>query len=309
MHLFDGGWNKLREQIFENQKRLGVIPRKRRRSRPWPTKILKTWDDLHARREEALPAQVEVFAAYAAYSDTRSDASSRRSKTWASSTTRSIIYINGDNRTSAEGGPLGTPNEVAFFNGVAVPVADQLKWYDVWGTEQTYDGMFGGLVLGLRHALHVVQAERIEARRNPAEHGDLLAGAHQGQGRAARAVLPSDRHRAHDPRSCRHFRTRVCRRHQAETHRRHEPRLHVRREERQGPVAAQDSVLRDDGPVGPLQRRLAAEHPGQPRALGGLRRRQPRPAQQPGATSCTTSRRISASRRTSQPNIRTRSRR
>ena len=29
-----------------------------------------------------------------------------------------IIYINGDNGTSAEGGPLGTPNEVAFFNGL-----------------------------------------------------------------------------------------------------------------------------------------------------------------------------------------------
>ena len=26
MHLFDDGWNKLREKIFENQKRLGVIP-------------------------------------------------------------------------------------------------------------------------------------------------------------------------------------------------------------------------------------------------------------------------------------------
>jgi hypothetical protein len=26
MHLFDGGWNKLRETIFANQKKLGVIP-------------------------------------------------------------------------------------------------------------------------------------------------------------------------------------------------------------------------------------------------------------------------------------------
>jgi hypothetical protein len=26
MHLFDQGWEKLREQIFANQKRLGVIP-------------------------------------------------------------------------------------------------------------------------------------------------------------------------------------------------------------------------------------------------------------------------------------------
>ena len=30
-----------------------------------------------------------------------------------------VIYINGDNGTSAEGGPIGTPNEVAFFNGVS----------------------------------------------------------------------------------------------------------------------------------------------------------------------------------------------
>ena len=55
-----------------------------------------------------------------------------------------IIYINGDNGTSAEGGPLGTPNEVAFFNGVSVPVDVQMKWYDVWGTEQTYNHMSAG---------------------------------------------------------------------------------------------------------------------------------------------------------------------
>ena len=56
-----------------------------------------------------------------------------------------IIYINGDNGTSAEGGPLGTPNEVAFFNGVnELPVDVQMKFYDVWGTEQTYNHMSAG---------------------------------------------------------------------------------------------------------------------------------------------------------------------
>ena len=29
MHLFDGGWNKLRETIFANQKRLGIMPAER----------------------------------------------------------------------------------------------------------------------------------------------------------------------------------------------------------------------------------------------------------------------------------------
>ncbi len=38
------------------------------------------------------------------------------------------IYINGDNGTSAEGGPLATPNEVAFFNGLnKIPAEEQLK--------------------------------------------------------------------------------------------------------------------------------------------------------------------------------------
>ncbi|HRF13520.1 MAG TPA: sulfatase-like hydrolase/transferase, partial [Candidatus Accumulibacter phosphatis] len=56
-----------------------------------------------------------------------------------------IIYINGDNGTSAEGGPLGTPNEVAFFNGLnQLPVDVQMKFYDVWGTEQTYNHMSAG---------------------------------------------------------------------------------------------------------------------------------------------------------------------
>src|SRR5262249_48750834 len=56
-----------------------------------------------------------------------------------------VIYINGDNGTSAEGGPLGTPNEVAFFNGLnELPVNVQMKFYDVWGTELTYNHMSAG---------------------------------------------------------------------------------------------------------------------------------------------------------------------
>jgi arylsulfatase len=53
-----------------------------------------------------------------------------------------IIYINGDNGTSAEGTLVGTPNEVAMFNGVIVPVEDQLKYfYEAWGTDRTYPHM------------------------------------------------------------------------------------------------------------------------------------------------------------------------
>ena len=35
MHLFDDGWNKLRETIFANQKRLGIMPENAKLT-PWP---------------------------------------------------------------------------------------------------------------------------------------------------------------------------------------------------------------------------------------------------------------------------------
>ena len=143
MHLFDDGYEKVRDRIFANQKRLGVIPEGTRLA-PWPKEMLKPWNELTPDERKLFIRQVEVFAAYAAYSDHEIgrvvDAFERAGRL----DNTLIIYINGDNGTSAEGGPNGTPNEVAFFNGVQVPVETQLKWYDAWGTEQTYNHMSAG---------------------------------------------------------------------------------------------------------------------------------------------------------------------
>jgi len=143
MHLFDEGWNVLRQRIFENQKRLGVIPADTQLE-PWPTDVIKNWDDCTPEEKKLYIKQVEVFAAYAAYNDHEIGRVVQAVEDIGALENTLIIYINGDNGTSAEGGPLGTPNEVAFFNGVTVPVEDQMKWYDVWGTEQTYNHMSAG---------------------------------------------------------------------------------------------------------------------------------------------------------------------
>ena len=143
LHLFDDGWNKLRERIFENQKRLGVIPPDTKLE-PWPTEVIKNWDDCTPEEKKLYIRQVEVFAAFAAYNDHEIGRVIQAVEDMGKLDDTLIIYINGDNGTSAEGGPLGTPNEVAFFNGVAVPVPEQMKWYDVWGTEQTYNHMSAG---------------------------------------------------------------------------------------------------------------------------------------------------------------------
>jgi arylsulfatase A-like enzyme len=143
MHLFDDGYEKLRERILANQKRLGVVPADTTLT-PWPSEVIKPWDQLSADEKKLFIRQVEIFAAYAAYSDHEIgrvvqafEAAGRLDNTL-------VIYINGDNGTSAEGGPLGTPNEVAFFNGIQVPVQAQMKFYDAWGTDQTYNHMSAG---------------------------------------------------------------------------------------------------------------------------------------------------------------------
>ncbi len=141
MHLFDEGWNKLRETIYANQKRLGVIPPDAKMT-PWPDDLLKRWEQLTPDEKKMFTRQVDVFAAYAAYTDHEIgrviDEVERQGKL----DNTLIIYINGDNGTSSEGTHVGTPNEVAMFNGVVVPVEDQLKnFYDVWGSDKTYPHM------------------------------------------------------------------------------------------------------------------------------------------------------------------------
>jgi arylsulfatase A-like enzyme len=144
MHLFDDGYNKLRERIFENQKRLGVIARDSKLT-PWPDHLLKPWEQLSPEAKKLFIRQVEIFAAYAAYNDHEIGRVIQAFEDLGRLDNTLIIYINGDNGTSAEGGPLGTPNEVAFFNGLnELPIDVQMKWYDVWGTEQTYNHMSAG---------------------------------------------------------------------------------------------------------------------------------------------------------------------
>lgn len=141
MHLFDDGWNKLRDTIFANQKKLGVIPQTAELT-PWPSDLLKNWDQLTDDEKKMFIRQANVYAAYLAYTDAEIGRVIQAVEDAGELDNTLIIYISGDNGSSAEGTLLGTPNEVAMFNGVEVPVSAQLKhFYDLWGSEHTYNHM------------------------------------------------------------------------------------------------------------------------------------------------------------------------
>ena len=140
---FGMGWNALRDQIFANQKKLGVIPQDAQLT-PWPTDILKNWDDLNLVEKKLFERQMEVYAAYLAYTDHEIGRVVQAVEDMGKLDNTLIIYISGDNGGSAEGSPVGTPNEMTFFNGVEVPVADQMKFYEAWGSQLTYPHMAVG---------------------------------------------------------------------------------------------------------------------------------------------------------------------
>jgi arylsulfatase A-like enzyme len=150
LHLFDQGWEKLRETIFANQKRLGVIPANTQLT-PWPDgqpefggAKLQKWDTLTADEKKLFIRQADVFAAYTAYTDHEIGRVIQAVEDMGKLDNTLIIFISGDNGTSAEGSILGTPTDMAAIQGVNIPVAEQLKFYDVWGSAQTTPHMAVG---------------------------------------------------------------------------------------------------------------------------------------------------------------------
>jgi len=136
---FDMGWNAMRDEIFANQKRLGVIPENTQLT-PWPDDLPK-WDTLDADSKRMFARQAEVFAAYVAYADHEIGRVIEEVGRQGKLDNTLIIYIEGDNGTSAEGSTIGTAFDLAAIQAINMPVEDQLKYYDVWGGPMTQPHM------------------------------------------------------------------------------------------------------------------------------------------------------------------------
>lgn len=136
LHLFDQGWNKLRETIFANQQRLGIMPAEAKLT-PWPKELPK-WDSLGWEEKKLFIKQADVFGAYLAYTDHEIGRVIQAVEDLGQLDNTLIIYIAGDNGASPEGMLNGTPNEFTTFNGVAVPIKAQFAWYPFWGSDKTF---------------------------------------------------------------------------------------------------------------------------------------------------------------------------
>jgi arylsulfatase A-like enzyme len=113
---FDGGWDKLREETFARQKKLGVIPKdceltKRHAQIP-------AWDDVGEDFKPVLRREMEVYAGFLEYADHHVGRIFDALEKLGIMDDTLIYYIIGDNGASAEGGLNGCFNEMSYFNGI-----------------------------------------------------------------------------------------------------------------------------------------------------------------------------------------------
>jgi len=147
---FDAGWDKLREETFARQKKLGVIPADSELT-PRP-KDVPGWDDMPEEFKPVLRRQMEVYAGFLEFTDHHVGRLIETLDRMGLTDDTLIYYIIGDNGASAEGSFNGCYNEMSYFNGLqSLETAEYLTArIDKLGGPESYNHF----AVGWAHALN-----------------------------------------------------------------------------------------------------------------------------------------------------------
>jgi arylsulfatase A-like enzyme len=132
---FDAGWDVVREQTYQRQLKLGVIPPDTKLT-PRPDWV-EPWNDLPDDERTLYARFMENFAGYLAYADHECGRLIEAVEGLPDADNTLIFYIVGDNGASSEGGFQGTTNEIMNLNGLPSRLEDNLKILDVIGDPST----------------------------------------------------------------------------------------------------------------------------------------------------------------------------
>ncbi len=133
---FSGGWDKLREDSFARQKKLGVIPADAQLT-PRPKEI-PAWADMTAEQKRLFERQMETFAGFAEHTDHEVGRLVAQLEAIGELDNTLFFYIVGDNGSSAEGGPEGTYNEMMALNGIVGKADQMMDHIEAWGDPTTF---------------------------------------------------------------------------------------------------------------------------------------------------------------------------
>ena len=197
---FDQGWDKLREETFARQMKLGVIPKDCQLTERH--KEIPAWDAMPALKA-VLARQMEVYAGFMEYTDHHIGRLLDSVKKLGLMDDTLVYCIIGDNGASAEGTLHGTYNEMINFNGAAALETPQflMDRIDKLGGPESYNHYRGRLGARDGYAVSVDQTGGLALGRHAQRHHRALAEGNPGQGRAPHPVPSPDRCCANHPRS------------------------------------------------------------------------------------------------------------
>ena len=133
---FDAGWDAMREEILERQKRLGVVAPDAELS-PWAEGV-PHWDDLDDAAKRVAVRLMETYAGFAEHADHQVGRLVDTLEELGVLDDTVLVYMLGDNGASGEGGPEGTIREHLVGHGIADDVAEMEDRLDEIGGPTTY---------------------------------------------------------------------------------------------------------------------------------------------------------------------------
>ncbi|HWE55610.1 MAG TPA: arylsulfatase [Acidimicrobiales bacterium] len=133
---FDSGWDSLRERVFARQMELGLFPAGTRLS-PRPHWV-PAWDSLAAEDQRVVARFMECFAGFLSHADAqigRVLSFIQRIGEW----DNTLVVAVSDNGASAEGGPIGSINDVRLWNVAPADATELRARIDELGTPSTHN--------------------------------------------------------------------------------------------------------------------------------------------------------------------------
>ncbi len=134
---FDQGWDKVREETFARQKKLGVIPADAKLTARHAE--ISGWASLNAEQKRLYARMMEVYAGFLEQTDRNAGRVVDAIRNLGELDNTLVIYIVGDNGASAEGSPQGMLNEMTFFNAIPEDYREILRRINEIGTWKTYN--------------------------------------------------------------------------------------------------------------------------------------------------------------------------
>jgi len=136
---FDDGWDALRERIFAEQKRRGVVPEDAELTARHAE--IPSWESMPDDLKPVLARQMEVYAGFLEHTDHHIGRLVDAIEELGALDNTLVFYIIGDNGASAEGNINGSFNEYLFFNGAAALETPEFmaSRIDQFGTVEAYN--------------------------------------------------------------------------------------------------------------------------------------------------------------------------